>query len=90
VQAHNEPIDCKDRVASKRTLAGAVAREIDRIAQSGEHFGEGAAYKAFHDSQGSDAAKHSRAFVKDAALMAIDTDLSGQGVSAAFRARVAA
>lgn len=83
-----DPIDCKDKVATKRTLAGAVAREIERIAQSGEHYGEGLAYKSFHDERGSDSSKHSWAFVQDASRMALDMDLSSKGHPAELRVRL--
>lgn len=52
----------------RESIAGAVAREIDRIQLTGEHHGEGAAYKAAWDRQGSSFYKHAAARAADAFL----------------------
>ena len=51
---------------TKETVAGAVAREIERIAQTGDATGEGTAYKAEFDRRGSNALKHCDDFRRDA------------------------
>lgn len=50
---------------NRETIAGAVAREIDRIHQTGDAIAEGAAYKAAWDRAGSDWSKHCAAFAAD-------------------------
>ncbi len=75
-----DPIDCKDKVASKRTLAGAVAREIERIVQAGGIGTEGLAYKAFHDGRGSDYTKHVYAAYCDSTRINCDVRLIAGGV----------
>lgn len=50
---------------NRETVAGAVAREIDRIAQTGETIAEGTAYKAAFDRAGSDYHKHVQARAVD-------------------------
>lgn len=54
---------------NRESIAGAVAREIDRIDRTGETHGEGAAYKAAWDRKGSDAFKHCETFVADCNAM---------------------
>lgn len=49
----------------RETIAGAVAREIDRIHQTGDAIAEGAAYKAAFDRAGSNWSKHCDAFAAD-------------------------
>lgn len=56
---------------TKESIAGAVAREIDRIQVTGNAAGEGSAYKAAFDRAGSDALKHCDAFAVDCDAMAI-------------------
>jgi len=53
---------------NRESIAGAVAREIDRIVTTGEHHGEGAAYKAAWDRQGSGFGKHSAVRAKESFL----------------------
>ncbi len=50
---------------NRETIAGAVAREIDRIVLTGDAIAEGAAYKAAFDRAGSDWSKHCDAFKAD-------------------------
>lgn len=50
---------------TSESIAGAVAREIDRIDRTGETHGEGAAYKAAWDRKGSSCFKHCDAFTAD-------------------------
>lgn len=56
----------------RESIAGAVAREIDRIAKTGDAIGEGAAYKAAWDRAGSGYFKHCQAFADDARKMEAD------------------
>lgn len=53
---------------NQESVAGAVAREIERIDLTGETIGEGAAYKAAFDRRGSNAEKHCLTAARDAAL----------------------
>lgn len=55
---------------NRESIAGAVAREIDRIDRTGETHGEGAAYKAAWDRKGSSCFKHCAAFTADCDAMA--------------------
>ena len=50
---------------NRETIAGAVAREIDRIVRAQDHVGEGSAYKAAFDRKGSAAHKHCEAAKRD-------------------------
>ena len=53
---------------NRESIAGAVAREIDRIHQTGDSIGEGAAYKAAWDRAGSSFYKHAAARAADSFL----------------------
>ena len=54
---------------NRESIAGAVAREIDRIVQTGDAIAEGAAYKAAWDRAGSSWSKHCDVFKADAEVM---------------------
>ncbi len=53
---------------NRESIAGAVAREIDRIHQTGDAIAEGAAYKAAFDRAGSSWEKHCHAVYRDALI----------------------
>lgn len=57
------------------TIAGAVAREIEHIAASGEHYAEGTAYKAAWDRRGSAADKHHADMLRDCRVIEMNARL---------------
>ena len=73
-------IDTINSVATKNTLAGAVAREINRIVMTGEHHGEGSAYKAEFERRGSGYEKHIYAAAIDAGGMSGSAQSLANGV----------
>ncbi len=60
---------------NRESIAGAVAREIDRIDRTGDAIGEGTAYKAAFDRMGSSFYKHSAARAADSFLFLRSRDM---------------